>query len=64
MVDFNLFVPANMVYFGFLAGVFFHPYSEPAPKPRKRNTPRVPVERSKPLLQPVDEGSDRNPFMD
>ncbi len=29
MVDFNFHIPANAVYFSFLAGVFFHPASEP-----------------------------------
>jgi O-antigen ligase len=67
MVDFNLFVPANMVYFAFFAGVFFHPYDEPAPKPRKRRTPRIEDERSRPMLQPVSaagEGAASNPFME
>ena len=64
LVDFNLFVPANLVYFAFFAGVFFYPWEEP-PKPvRARNT-EVMAERSRPQLRPVGEAStQRNPFMD
>jgi O-antigen ligase len=68
-VDYNLFVPANMVYFAFFAGLFFYPYEEPALRHKKRR------ERSEdhtsqartvadPLLQPVDSGPQTNPFMD
>lgn len=66
MVDFNLFVPANMVYFAFFAGIFFHPYDEPAPRPkqRQRGTRVIPDQRSRPALQPVPGGDAKNPFMD
>ncbi|MEP5568716.1 MAG: O-antigen ligase family protein [Halioglobus sp.] len=64
MVDFNLFVPANLVYFAFFAGVFFYPYEEPAPAPRQRRTPRANDERSQPLLQPTAQEQAHNPFMD
>lgn len=63
-VDFHLFVPANLVYFAFFAGIFFYPYQEPARVPRPRRS--EPVDgRSRPVLQPVpDSGNPRNPFMD
>lgn len=64
MVDFNLFVPANMVYFAFMAGVFFHPYEEPAPKVRQRRTPRVEEGRSRASLKPVAVEPASNPFLE
>ncbi|QFU74629.1 O-antigen ligase domain-containing protein [Halioglobus maricola] len=65
MVDFNLFVPANLVYFAFLAGVFFYPYEEPAAAPRKKRESSVAdVQRSRQLLQPVASEQAHNPFMD
>ncbi len=63
LVDFNLFVPANMAYFAFFAGVFFYPYEEPATAPRRVREAVAPVARSKPLLQPVEDGFGSNPFM-
>lgn len=62
-VDFNLFVPANMVYFAFFAGLFFYPYEEPKAAPRSRRRSSEPAERSKPLLQPVSDTPATNPFM-
>lgn len=35
LVDYNLFVPANMVYFAFFAGLFFYDYTEPVRKKRQ-----------------------------
>ncbi|KAA1188915.1 O-antigen ligase family protein [Pseudohalioglobus sediminis] len=64
LVDFNLFVPANLAYFAFFAGVFFYPWEEP-PKPVRARKGEVIAERSRPQLRPVGEAStQRNPFMD
>lgn len=70
LVDYNLFVPANMVYFAFLAGLYLHPYREPAaPKQRAKRrgeSAAVPPEealRKVALLPPATE-PERNPFMD
>jgi O-antigen ligase len=66
MVDFNLFVPANLIYFAFFAGVFFYPYEEPVKPPRQRRRTPSPesTERARPALQPVSTEPERNPFMD
>ena len=65
-VDFNLFVPANMVYFAFFAGLFFHPFNEPPLPVRTRGaTAEMPGQRSRPRLQPVGTAEPAtNPFMD
>lgn len=63
-VDFNLFVPANLVYFAFFAGLFFHHHQEPAPARRSVKVSSEPPERSRTLLQPVSTEPARNPFMD
>ncbi len=36
-VDFNLHIPANAVYFGFLAALFFHRYDEEVPTEHRRS---------------------------
>jgi hypothetical protein len=45
LVDFNLHIPANAVFFAFLAGVFFHQarQTEPAHSARQAPEPRPPV---------------------
>ncbi len=69
-VDYNLFVPANMVYFAFLAGVYLHPYREPtAPRQRtKRITESAAATAEEGLrkvaLLPQATEPERNPFMD
>lgn len=69
-VDYNLFVPANMVYFAFLAGVYLHPYREPtAPRQRtkrKTESASAPAEDGlrKVALLPQATEPERNPFMD
>jgi O-antigen ligase len=64
MVDFNLFVPANLVYFAFFAGVFFYPWEEP-PKPVRKRKTQVQTPRARPALQAVDDAEvQHNPFMD
>lgn len=66
LVDYNLFVPANMVYFAFLAAVFLHDYREPlrargrresddAEGNGERRLPPLPSQTSVPVT---------NPFMD
>ena len=70
LVDYNLFVPANMVYFAFLAGLYLHPYREPtAPKgrtKRKTESAAAPSEEGlrKVALLPQATEPERNPFMD
>ena len=70
LVDYNLFIPANMVYFAFLAGLYLHPYKEPVkPEPRakrKGGAAAVPSEtelRTVALLPQVGK-PEKNPFMD
>lgn len=60
LVDFNLHIPANAIYFAFLAALFWHPHHAPIKRRRRRRhstvpTP-VPVE---PPQEPVP-----NPFAD
>lgn len=65
LVDFNLHIPANAIYFAFLAGLFFHRHSE-EPKPIvsensvSAEKPVVPPARSKEI--PPENLS--NPFAD
>ncbi len=69
-VDYNLFVPANMVFFAFFAGLFFHQYdeAEDMPADKQRSATRahspVPAERMRPVVRPVYDEHERNPFMD
>ena len=69
-VDYNLFVPANMVYFAFLAGLYLHPYREPAaPKQRTKRaaaSAAAPSEEAlrKVALLPQASEPQKNPFMD
>lgn len=66
LVDFNLHIPANAVYFAFLAGVFLH---REAPKPQqvRDRTERAPrsatAARPEPFLAPLPQEV-RNPFAD
>lgn len=77
LVDFNLHIPANIVYFAFLAGVFFaDPESEGEPAGRhRRRTPVVETPDLKPapsaahisgVRRPVPPPPDeiKNPFLD
>lgn len=66
LVDYNLFVPANMAYFAFFAGLFFYPYQEPVRIKQRRSKPDHTSEaRSRQsLLHAVDEDTGKNPFMD
>jgi len=74
-VDYNLFVPANMVFFAFFAGLFFHQYDESeeqiAGTPRSKVeavVPVVPDRRMRPAMQtalrPEKDENEHNPFMD
>jgi len=69
-VDYNLFVPANMVFFAFFAGLFFHQYDESEDQPAAKQhrqadiQPSVPDPRMRPAMRPVFDGDERNPFMD
>jgi O-antigen ligase len=63
VVDFNLHIPANAVYFAFLAGVFFHRYKEKAPAELRR--PRRKIDQAvsiKPRSLPPENAV--NPFAD
>ena len=70
LVDYNLFVPANMVYFAFLAGLYLHPYREPtAPKQRTKPVAESSAALSEQALRrvsllPQAGEPGRNPFMD
>ena len=70
MIDFNLHIPANAVYFAFLAGVFFHQASPAKPedsvraqKVRPNPAPKpAPVKMPEPPAPPA--ADIRNPFAD
>ncbi len=73
LVDFNLHIPANAVFFAFLAGVFFHQATpaqagQPPRSPKLRQEPATtPVPAPKPvkLPEPPAPAADiRNPFAD
>ncbi len=61
MADYNLYVPANMIAFAFLAAVFLYPYQEAAPK-RRKSTSRIDARRERDLA-PLPTAA-TNPFMD
>ena len=63
-VDYNLFVPANMVYFAFFAAVFLHDYREPPVQLRQRDADGARSGRHLPPLQPPVATQTTNPFMD
>jgi hypothetical protein len=70
LVDFNLHIPANAVFFAFLAGVFFHQarQTEPTHSARQAPAPRPPVTpgpapATLPEL-PAPAPEIRNPFAD
>lgn len=78
LVDYNLYVPANMVFFAFLAAVYFHEYDESEVLEKGVKSPKqhesvaqvdvpaegVPTERMRTgAAVGIDEGA-RNPFMD
>ena len=54
LVDFNLRIPANQIYFAFLAALFFHVEQHEAadPAPAERHPKRQPVAASKPSIAP------------
>jgi len=72
LVDYNLHIPANMVYFAFLAGIFFSDPDQPAVSNRRRGKKRqasdsMPaVTPDDPVVKPMVPASDqiRNPFLD
>ena len=68
LVDYNLFIPANMVYFAFLAGLYLHPYNErvmPKPTKRKGDAAAKPSETELRTVALLPQGSEpeSNPFM-
>ena len=71
LVDYNLFIPANMVYFAFLAGLYKHPYSEPVmpkstkPARRKGGAAATLSENELRMVALLPQGSEpeSNPFM-
>jgi hypothetical protein len=54
LVDFNLRIPANQIYFAFLAAIFFHVEQHEAADPAQaeRHAPRQPVAASAPAFSP------------
>ncbi len=64
LVDYNLFVPANMVYFAFFAAVFLDDYREPPVQLRQRDADGARSGRHLPPLQPPVATQTTNPFMD
>ena len=66
LVDYNLFVPANMVYFAFFAAVFLHDYREPLRVRARRESDgaEAHAERRLPPLPPQPDVPVTNPFMD
>jgi len=66
-VDFNLHIPANAIYFAFLAGVFFHREEIAAHethKARKAETPRMPQPQPQPAINLPPANGVANPFAD
>ena len=64
LADYNLSIPANLVYFAFLAGIFFHTHRD-VPRVRKRRTKRTKTDevRSRDLLTTTSTSSEApNPF--
>ena len=71
LVDYNLHIPANMVYFALLLGVFFSDASatEHNATARRRRTPRMGEEESVPVYAPATAFKPapdqiKNPFLD
>jgi len=71
-VDYNLFIPANMVFFAFFTGLFFHDYDEAVDtdsgiKQRKQSDSGtlgpLPSERMRPVGKPEAVPA-KNPFLD
>ena len=61
LVDYNLFVGANVVAFAFLAGIFFHPHrDQPKVKTRSKSESPVDAVRARVDLPSVDSAD--NPF--
>ena len=66
LVDFNLHIPANAVFFAFLAGIFFHPGSGSRPPELQAMAPPA-KSRPNPVPLPVAPQAPldvRNPFAD
>lgn len=72
-VDYNLMIPANLVYFAFFAAVFFHKYEEVQDtksmvRRRKEEKPEMrkatSAERLRTVRRPIGGGPVDNPFMD
>lgn len=62
LVDYNLFVPANMTAFALLAAVFLHDYQEPAAPRVRTGTPRIPAD-PRAVSLPPSKAAAPNPFM-
>lgn len=63
-VDFNLHIPANAIYFAFLAGVFFHREKIAAHEARKAEQPRMPEPQPRPAINLPPANGAPNPFAD
>ena len=64
LVDFNLHIPANAIYFAFLAGVFFHREEIAAAETHKAEKPRMPEPQPRPVIDLPPPVSAPNPFAD
>jgi len=69
LVDFNLHIPANAVFFAFLAGVFFHPEvpAQQVPVAPPKKVPVVARPEPPPVVVAAPQPADaqiRNPFAD
>jgi len=71
-VAYNLHIPANMVYFAFLAGIFFRDPDQPAVSSRRHGRKRQASDSlpavipDGPVVKPMEPAADqiRNPFLD
>jgi len=65
LIDFNLHIPANAIYFAFLAGLFFHREAEREEAPRAERAARAEKRHEGPVMPiPAPAASVRNPFAD
>jgi O-antigen ligase len=63
LIDFNLHIPANAIYFAFLAGLFFHREAEREEAPRAERAARAEKRHDGPVMPiPAPAASVRNPF--
>jgi O-antigen ligase len=61
LVDFNLHIPANAIFFAFLLGIFFHPMKERRRSQKKELIPPI-VEHKAPRSREIPPENQINPF--